>query len=199
MVVSTIVIAIATVVYAVVTIRLWNATKQSADAAKANAEAFVNAERAWIMVDTGEIRDDFEPDLKKAEFMDICPVVRNAGRTPGRITGGFICSHKVSEGSILLPKPNYEGAKANNGVNIVLAPNAAVQPLHVMVALTDFAQARQRKIKLYVYGFVDYVDLAGKDRYSRFCLLYHIPHGFDSQARGFYHAIDVPTAYTECT
>src|SRR5882724_6063802 len=56
------------------------ATKQSAEAAALNAEALINSERAWILVEIGEI-PNFQPNPNKLEILWIRPMVRNYGKT----------------------------------------------------------------------------------------------------------------------
>lgn len=179
------------------------AARTTAEASKAQSEAIITGDRAWIFVETGNIPDDFEPDVGNLGFLDVKPVVRNAGKTPGWITKGFVCSHLVESGKTLPPEPNCSGGMTSGapegGVNIVLPPNAVAQPLHVKIRLSDFIAVRRGTKKLYVYGFIDYTDFANNPRQSRFCFTYHVPTGFDSLRRGFYLATNVPTAYTRCT
>ena len=175
------------------------ATETAANAARDSTQALLNSERAWILADTGEIPDNFEPNPNSVEILDVRPIVRNTGRTPGWITRGFIRYYLVPGGSQLPPEPDYRGNLAEVPVNIILAPNGNIQPLHVRIPLSIFVNVRQGNQRLYVYGFVDYTDFANQTRQSRFCLEYHVPHGFDPQIRGFYMAVDVPIAYTRCT
>jgi hypothetical protein len=178
------------------------AARDNAVAARANVDALISSERAWILVDTGEIPDNFDANQNSVGILDVRPVLRNSGRTPGWITRGFIRSFSIPTGSQLPPEPDYSGGLAEVPVNIIVAPNGFIQALHVPIPLSVFAAARQGTQKLYVYGFVDYSDFAnqaGPTRQSRFCIEYHVPGGFDPQARGFYLAVDVPIAYTRCT
>ena len=181
---------------------LSTAARDNAIAARANVDALISSERPWILVDTGEIPDDFAANENSVEILDVQPVLRNSGRTPGWITRGFIRSVLIPTGTQLPPEPDYSGGSAETPVNIIVAPNGFIQALHVSIALSVFAAVRQGTQKLYVYGFVDYsdsVNQTGQTRQSRFCVEYHVPGGFDPQARGFYMAVNVPIAYTRCT
>jgi len=181
---------------------LSTAARDNAIAARANVDTLISSERAWILVDTGEIPDDFDANQNSVGIFDVRPVLRNSGRTPGWITRGFIRSCFIPTGSQLPPEPDYSGGSADVPVNITVAPNGYIQALHVPIPLSALAVARQGTQKLYVYGFVDYSDFANQacqTRQSRFCIEYHVPGGFDPQARGFYMAVDVPIAYTRCT
>jgi hypothetical protein len=177
---------------------LATAARDNAMAARDNAQTLVNSERAWILIDTGDIPDNFEANQNSVGILDVRPVVRNSGGTPGWITRGFIRYYPVPTGRQLPPEPDYQGDMAEARVNIVLAPNGLIQPLHVSIPLSVFAAARHGDPALYVYGFVDYIDFANQERQSRFCFVYHVPHGFDPQVRGFYSAVDAPIAYTQC-
>ena len=71
--------------------------------------------------------------------------------------------------------------------------------LDVGTVAEDFLSARNDNKKFYIFGFVDYVDLGGKMRQSRFCYIYHIPTGFNPTPEGFYRCANCPEAYTRCT
>jgi hypothetical protein len=178
---------------------LATAASDNAIAARDSSQTLLNSERAWILVDTGEIPDNFESNQNSVGILDVRPIIRNSGKTPGWITRGFIRYYLVPAGSQLPPEPDYQGNLAEQQVNIVLAPNGLIQALHVSIPFSVFGPVRQGIQKLYVYGFVDYAAFPNQTRQSRFCLEYHVPHGFDPQTRGFYMAVDVPIAYTQCT
>ncbi len=178
---------------------LATAARDNAVAARDSAQTLVKSERAWVLIDTGNIPDNFEANQDSVGILDIRPIVRNSGGTPGWITRGFIRYYPVPTGRQLSQEPDYQGNMAEVRVNIVLAPNGVIQPLHVSIPVSVFAPVRHGDPTLYVYGFVDYMDFANQERLSRFCFVYHVPHGFDPQARGFYLAVDAPIAYTQCT
>jgi hypothetical protein len=171
----------------------------TAESSKAQSEAIIIGDRAWILVETGKIPDAFEPDPWKVEALEIKPIVRNAGRTPGRIMRGFIAYLKLPSGTLLPPQPDYSGQMAQKEMQIILAANACAQPLYVRMSLTDFIPAREGKTRLHIYGFVDYLDFAGSERQTRFCFTYHVPSGFDSTPRGWYFDVGAPFDYTRCT
>jgi hypothetical protein len=176
-----------------------NAANIAAEASKKQSEAMITGARAWILADVGEIPDTFVADSSSVGFLDVRPLVRNSGQTPGSIKKGFIRSHKIANGSVLPPQPDYTGPLATQEVYVIVPPNTVVQPLHVPIPLSDFVAIRQGNPTLYIYGFIDYVDFAKQERQTRFCFEYHVPHGFDPQPRGFYISVNVPLAYIECT
>jgi hypothetical protein len=175
------------------------ATETAANAARDNTQVLLNSERAWILVETGGIPDNFESNQNSMGFLDIRPIIRNSGKTPGWITRGFIRYYLVPAGSQLPPEPDYRGNLAEQQVNIVLAPNGFIQALYVSIPFSVFVPVRQGSQTLYIYGFVDYTVFPNETRQSRFCIQYHVQSGFDSQTRGFYMAVNVPAAYTQCT
>jgi hypothetical protein len=172
------------------------ATRVSADAARNSVDVLINSERAWVLVETGKIPDQFGPDPNRVEFLEIKPILRNFGKTPARITRVAVRSHQVPTPDSLPPEPEYQRESA---VNITLPPDVPLQPMNVLIPLANFTEIRQGNPVLYVYGFVDYLDLGDKERQSRFCFMYYVPSGFVSMERGFYMATAVPETYTRCT
>ena len=47
------------------------------------------------------------------------------------------------------------------------------------------------------YGMIEYRDIFENQRYTYFCYLYHIPHGFDMAPEGFTRS--GPPAYNKTT
>jgi hypothetical protein len=195
MVAFTGIIAVATLWYVVVTTRLWKQTKRSADATKFNAEALINSERAWVQVEVGKI-PEFTPDPTKVEILWIWPAVRNWGRTPARIVKDSVRLHQVASADGLPEVPEYQNERV---MDFILPPNAPHPILQVGLSATDFIKIKGGQSFLYLYGFVDYLDIGNARRQTRFCFYYHVPHGFNAFPEGFYPAARVPSVYTECT
>jgi len=159
-------------------------------------EIQISGERAWVLVDPGIIPDDFEPNPNRVAFLEVRPIIKNYGKTPAQITRVGISEEKVPAAGALQPEPKY---KYEQSVDIVLPPDQPIQPLRIMIAQTDFIDVRQGDPVLYVHGFVDYLDLGGQERKTRFCFVYNVPSGFTSSNRGFYISGNAPAAYTKCT
>lgn len=172
-------------------------TRRAAESSAESGQAFISAERAWVLVETGTIPDDFQPDPNRVQVFQIWPVVINRGRTAGRVTGGLIKRIEIPTDATLPPEPDYTGDMGE--INFVLAPNVHVQPMHISMDAGDFIRLRQGQGKLYIYGFITYSDIGEQTRETRFCFVYFVPSGFTAQPRGFYHAADVPPPYTRCT
>ena len=179
--------------------RQTKATEVAAKGAMESGAAFIEAERAWIMAETGNIPDDFEPDFQRVQLFEIRPVVINRGRTVGRVISGFIGKLDVPSDYEMPPEPDYSGKMGNAKIDFVLAPNIAIQPMRISLSVWDFGKFRSAERKLYIYGFVKYLVMGEHERETRFCFEYYVPGGLTSQRRGFYPAIDVPPAYTRCT
>jgi hypothetical protein len=178
-----------------ITWQAWE-TRKAAEAASMQASHLAASERAWIIVDPGNISDDFEPDPSTLQMMEIRPLVRNCGKTMARIIRGSIRAHAIASKSNLPPNPDY---KRRIDFNIQVPSGPVVQPLLARISLSDFIEYREGKSVLYIYGFLDYLDFAKQERQSRFCLEYVVPSGFDGTKRGFYNSVSAPKSYTECT
>lgn len=173
------------------------AAERTAEAALRQADHMVASERAWIMVDTGEIPDDFEPDPNALQYMELRPIVRNCGKTIARIKMISVRAHAVTKPTDLPVDPEYRGSV--DLALLPLPPAAVIQPAKVMVDLRDFIGYREGRSLLYIYGFVDYQVLDIEERKTRFCFKYVVPGGFSGMKRGFYIATDVPKKYTQST
>jgi hypothetical protein len=95
----TAVIAAATVVYAILTKRLLNTTKQSADAAKLNAQAVLDSERPWVDVVVVPNKDRPGCFFFRAV---------NKGRTPAKLSSGDVVLDLRSRPDDLPVPPKYD-------------------------------------------------------------------------------------------
>lgn len=180
--------------------------KISAESAKTTAEStakqtdlLVLGQRAWILVDSQNVPDNFEASSNALQILDFRPQVYNTGKTIAWIKRGFIRYYKVPKGGSLPVEPDYTGQNdmARQTISVTCPPNSFIQPLRAPIPCSEFSDVRQGIGTLYVYGFVDYDILDGTEKYARFCLEYHVPSGFDGQKRGWYIATKVPLAYTQ--
>ncbi|MGB8535583.1 MAG: hypothetical protein WCD57_04150, partial [Acidobacteriaceae bacterium] len=172
------------------------ATEKAAEASLEQANHLVASERAYVLIETGEITDEFSSDESAVGAMDLRPVIRNFGKTPARIVGFSINRSDISRRDQLPPEPTYRESPI---VEISLPPELAIQPMNIQISLRDFAEPRRGNTTLYIYGFVDYLDFAEQKRRSRFCFIYYIPRGPSAMKRGFHMAAEVPSAYTKNT
>jgi hypothetical protein len=176
-----------------------DASKEAAEAARDSANTLLNSERAWVLVEIGQI-PNFQQEPDKLEFLWIHPTIRNYGRTPGRIKNIVARIALMPDGQGLPPKPEYPtGQGANLMVDVVLPPSVPIQPIKLGMTGQEFIQVQQRKLFLYVHGFLDYLDISDIRRHSGFCYFYQVQAGYNPSPTGFYLDLTAPPSYTECT
>lgn len=78
-----------------------------------------------------------------------------------------------------------------------MPPDAPAQGLQPGISNFDFMPVYERKSSLWLYGYIDYLDINDRPHQSRFCFQYHVPGGFNPNPEGFY--ISGPEAYNRCT
>ena len=155
----------------------------------------VNAERAWIIAtDIGKL-PDFTPDPTKVEILWINVPFKNFGKTPARVVRAHIRAHQIAIGEKLPPEPEYQSADA---LDFIL-PGTVDGQLSVGLSASDFIEIWESKKILYLYGFIDYIDVGNIKRQARFCYRYNIPAGFNPNPRGFAADFKAPQTYTKCT
>ena len=173
------------------------AAAKNADATHKTVEALMMGQRAWVIVTIGDI-PPFTPEPNTLEILWVKPTFINCGKTPARITRIRAREHQVSKVDELPEEPIYEGTGiivAKFDGNAFLPPNANVQPVNVGISGSDFVPIRQGKSVLYLYGFVDYLDVYDRQRTTRFCFIYHVPGGFNPSPEAFY--LGGPARYNE--
>jgi hypothetical protein len=133
------------VVAAICTLRIvreqTDATKVAADAALLNAQAVINAERAWVLV---KIQNVPEPPPDALGVL-VLPIVTNHGKTTGRVVKFAIRRHVASDSEALPAEPQYQG---EHDTNFILPPNEPVQPMSVGIPHHEFEAA------LFCAGFI---------------------------------------------
>jgi hypothetical protein len=174
-----------------------------------NADALVNSERAWVKVEVTSFMNlsSMNPP-PHIPFIWIRPIIINVGRTPARLTRIYGRAHRVPitanvdpHSAARLPQePDYsEQAGVLNQRESILPQN---HEIHWFVVNTprEIDDIKTRKEFLYVYGYVDYIDVGGHKRQTRFCRLYWIPYGTDDPVEeGWVETPVMPPAYTEST
>lgn len=175
----------------------WQAweTRKAAEAAKRNAVIFVEIERPWIIVDIGNI-PNFTPDQSQVQVLWVSPTFTNQGRTAARTLRLAARQHQLSHGESLPLEPEYPEPI---NIDLIVPVNTPMQPIPVGINAADFQEIWPGNRRLYIYGFVDYLDSAGINRQTRFCYRYRVPAGFAPGQPGFYIATDAPPAYIRFT
>jgi hypothetical protein len=174
------------------------AAKDAAEAAKVSAEALIDSEQAWIAVTIGAM-PEFNVDTNRLEILYVQPAFRNYGKTPGKITKIKARPLIVTEPETLPPEPIYEGNGLQSfDIEIDLPPGTTIQPLNIGVSNIELAEIkRSRNSTLYIIGIIEYSGVAGRQHWTRFCFIYHVPSGFNPLPEGFY--ISGPRAYNRAT
>jgi hypothetical protein len=193
----------------------------SATAAKNSADILVMSERAWVEVHitkepevqaTTARAKDGGPGPTTYQRVWFWPDVINVGRTPAKMTKIVIVTCEIpkplgihSQMPPELPKqPRYDADEQRRAIGIerdmMLAPKMGVTPLPIEVKGQEWERIMSRKSTLYLYGFVDYLDVVNKPHQTRFCEMYWVPFSRDDpNPPGFIVAGNTPAAYTECT
>lgn len=194
------VIALATIVYALVTIVMFFAirsqakaahrqadiARDAATAAEKSADALINSERAWIVVDDISPPPEVlmpQPSPGPLMVMTFGVRFKNCGRTIARPTDGRIRFHTVETTGGLPPIPDY-GAKGDvHGLppGRIIAPNqtfgGGALLEETMLSHEQITAIKQHTLSLYFYGFIAYRDFVGDDHEMRFCYVYRFPTG----------------------
>ena len=150
---------------------------------------FRNSERAWVLVETVEIRREAGGRAL------IYPIIKNLGKTIARI-------RKVSYGGARplpydeeLPElPVFEGSEK---YNFVLCPNQEFKPFHIPVNSGNMFSIQKGILRQYLLGCVEYLDLSGKKRTTNFCLA-----SFVGEITGdviYRTYLEAPPAYNKAT
>jgi hypothetical protein len=99
-------------------------------------------------------------------------------------------------------EPEY---RQTSVVDILLPPTTsiqqglALQPVNVQLSGCDLIAIHRGERILYVYGFVEYLDMSETLRRTHFCWRYHVQAGFNSIPTGFHIMADIPAPYLRCT
>ncbi len=175
---------------------------------KRQTDHFGNVDRAWIQVVVQKIQG-LKPSYNDFDNVWIWPDIMNRGKTPARIMKMVMRAHRMpKDPTVPAPAPPRLPAKPEYPpdqtvtveVNNLQFPDTGITPFPVNVWGTSFAKVEAREEFLYVYGYVDYLDVGGSHRITRFCELYWVPYGTDDpHPKGFVTSIVIPRAYTEST
>jgi hypothetical protein len=197
------IVGIAGIIIAICTLiviqRQTKATETAAKAAKDSADALINSERAWILVNIGKL-PPFKPDPNQLQILWIFPTIKNYGKTVARIKRVAGIVKLIPEGKGLPVVPEYiPGQGFDEQIDIVLPPEVPIQP-RLSVGGDELIEVQNGKLSLFVHGFIEYFDgVSEKQRRSAYCFGYIIQGGYSPAETGFYPYLAAPRAYTECT
>jgi len=166
-----------------------NETRTAAKAALTQSEIAMNSQRAWIM-GTLENIPEWSPSGQFLEFMDIAPIFRNYGETPGKIVSVLLRVQHLADDEQLPESPQYKGeiweSSAFYGEVDLMPKNMTVQPTSVRLVGATFINVKNSRLRQFVYWVVNYDDVHGRGWHTRSCYRYHIPGGFDPMREGYY-------------
>lgn len=160
-----------------------NAAKESAIAAKLGADAVVKSERAWIFPIAEDPKDPPAPLNDNVPHpMQIYRVIisiANFGKTPATITTMKAGHRVLAKGESLPPIPDYETIGALIESPIMVPPNQP-RPLQAWLDINpyDLKGVLIQDSFFWVYGRIEYRDVFGSQRETRFCYIYYSPVGF---------------------
>ena len=171
---------------------LASAARDNAKTAKASADALVSSERAWVLVESAAIAPAWYG--KSA----IRPLVKNFGRTVAKIRKISLGGARPLQLKEELPiPPIFEGSQE---LDFVLSPNGELPLLYVPTVPMNNENLESVKngiLKMCVYGLIEYLDFAGNERVTGFCLIYN--WGKNDVPPGFYPYLEAPPDYNKAT
>lgn len=176
------IVAIFAAALSVATFLLWRATrdlyksaisqieaaKDAARAARTTAEHARTAERAYVKLSHAS------PGLK-AESTGLFSVnmqAKNTGRTPANITEMRVKPVLLSNGESLPSRPNYERQGSQTRKAFLVADMAVYFGDTFSVTPAQAEQINDGTLKLYLIGYVDYIDAFGQHHRGGYARLY---------------------------
>jgi hypothetical protein len=184
-------------------------TRQSAQAARKQAEHMIASERAWLTIRSsmaGYVPKHYDDQWRFWWIID------NTGDTPARIVETQ-CLYEIVKHTELLNFPDVPkypepiklnsflvppGGKVDYNTFIRAPDRRAIKPSEMGVDEVKAIEIEYRQLR--VYGYVRYLDVFNEERESRFCEYYVWPlKTRPERATGFRPLVGAPPEYTECT
>jgi hypothetical protein len=145
------------------------AARTTAEAALANAQAVINAERAWILV-----------EMRRVGHESFALSLRNHGRTPAEVRMVKHLETWIPPSETLRPEADFRWNQSEQFMQVrMLPPGERWEPADYATTLGTvlpdeiLQEVRKNRKRYFIYGKVEYRDLVQlKDRESRFCFFY---------------------------
>ncbi len=185
---------------AIIAWQAWE-TRRSVNAMQEQSRHIVNTERAWALVEIGEI-PEWSPEPNRVEFLWIRPTIKNCGNTMARIKTIRAVVRLVPDGERLPQIPEYPLGQGMDlkGINLILIPNIPIQPIKLGISAEEFIEVRRSEKFLYIHGFIEYSDIMSPtERRTAFCFYYAVQSGFSPDPTRFYLELTAPPGYNEWT
>ena len=181
-----------------------------AGAAKKNADAIVDSERAWVIASPAQNAPELgfiPPPTGQPEFDGVDTPnsfsisFKNTGKTPALLTDSAMVYRLFNRLEDIPTEPEYGTRGPLNGLPLVKGDSvgafAFLQPN--IILSYDVAQAVGRQEAfLCAYGIIAYQDVFYRSHETRFGYIYHFPLGGDPIPAGFRRE-KLPTAYNRAT
>jgi hypothetical protein len=171
-------------------------SRDAADAALMNAQAVINAERAWV---TAQVHaESWQMFGNPAVVPWIKLAIVNSGRTHAKITHVMVRFMKRLRVDNLPPVPDFAGLSPMSCDNFILASGnhdfTIESPIESGLPLPtdDVIAIRDRKSFLLAYGFISYLDVFDKLHKTYFCFYYVATSPAD---HGFQACFEAPASY----
>jgi hypothetical protein len=179
--------------------------KTIGEAARLNAQAVINAERAWIQVELGA------PDFRLQTLTGNNGVgvlnwsITNTGRTPARLVEIAARYSLIRSLNRIPEEPKYEGDLEKIPLyGKLLAPKESfwsfqeLEPSHI--TQDDLTTITRGERTLFVYGYVIYLDVFDAHHELGFCYYYSVPQGgIPFVKEGWRPYLQAPAEYNKAT
>jgi hypothetical protein len=151
------VVAAFTVKLTLVTRDLWQATRDAAQAAKDTASHTRTSERAYVKMSHTPPGVSFSsPDKFILQVQ-----IKNSGQTPAQVTDAILKRMILSPDEELPGTPDYTSDDLETTQAFLVAHDKIFAIRNLPITDKEWARVRAGAAKLYVYGYVDYVDVFG--------------------------------------
>lgn len=168
-------------------------TAVAATAAKDSADALVNSERAWVVVEGAKLFRTQDGRSQEAR-----PIIKNFGKTIARIRKVSLGDKRPRRGETE-QLPSIPGYGRCEDFDFVLCPDLEFpehEAIGIIITQDALNDMETNVFNWYVYGLIEYFDLAGKERSTGFVLLYR-PNVYARPI--FLPYLKAPSAYYKTT
>jgi hypothetical protein len=181
------------------------AALSSADAAKRSMDVLLDGERAWIVVSLVSPPGLMLRVLRApGGFHRFVFNIKNVGKTVARIVGYKYTWRILPNGEALPPVPEYgtiPGEEADVTSGRIMSPEQVIGGITIVVGeafdADSFNRLQAGEIRLWIYAYIDYVDLADREHRTQFCYRYRPP--LESVERKPRFIVDGPRSYNKNT
>jgi hypothetical protein len=174
------------------------AAEGASKAALLNAQAIINSERAWII-----LQSDENPIRRNTDnTYGYCWTIKNVGRTPARLIETAAICAKREKSEPLNDTPDFSDPPPLRLNNRLLAPGdilrfqASIEggPERENLGFNEITDSY-----LVAYGYVSYIDSMGGDEHIAGFCEYCAHVNAMQMPQTFWAKFDAPTAYTQAT